>query len=108
MTEQAAPFFLIVADLDREFFCVEGPMTDNRPWRDAAKNARNNQRRIECGPTGPDRDALAAEYGPMDLTTPDPASLRLPARVRPKSIRMRPGSRCVEKKPGGHAVFCLP
>jgi hypothetical protein len=45
MTEQAAPFFLIVADLDREFFCVEGPMTDDRPWRDPAKNARNNQRR---------------------------------------------------------------
>ena len=62
MTEQPPPFFLIIADLDREFFCVEGPMIDDRPWRDAAKNARNNERRIECGPAGPDRDALAAEY----------------------------------------------
>jgi hypothetical protein len=62
MTEQPSPFFLIVADHDREFFCVEGPMTDDRPWKDAAMNARNNQRRIECGPTDPDRDALAAEF----------------------------------------------
>lgn len=45
MTEQLPPFFLIVADHDQGFFCVEGPMTD-RPWRDAAMNARNNQRRI--------------------------------------------------------------
>jgi hypothetical protein len=36
--------------------------TDDRPWRDAAMNARNNQRRIECGPAAPDRDALAADY----------------------------------------------
>jgi hypothetical protein len=62
VTEQPTPFFLIIADLDREFFCVEGPMTDDRLWRDAAKNARNNGRRIECGLAGPDRDALAAEY----------------------------------------------
>jgi hypothetical protein len=32
MTEQPAPFFLIVSDLDQRFFCVEGPMTDDRPW----------------------------------------------------------------------------
>jgi hypothetical protein len=32
------------------------------PWKDAALNARNHERSIECGPTGPDRDALAAEY----------------------------------------------
>jgi hypothetical protein len=25
-------------------------------------NARNNQRRIECGPAAPGRDALAADY----------------------------------------------
>jgi hypothetical protein len=36
--------------------------TDDRPWRDVAMNARNNQRRIECGPAAPDRDALAADY----------------------------------------------
>jgi hypothetical protein len=55
------PFFLIVIDHDRRFFSVEGPMTDIRPWNDAALNARNNHRSIVCGPTGPDRDALAAE-----------------------------------------------
>jgi hypothetical protein len=62
VTEQPKPFFLIVADHDQGFFYVEGPMTDDRPWRDAAMNARNNQRRIECGPAAPDRDALAANY----------------------------------------------
>ena len=29
--DPATPFFLIVADLDEEFFCVEGPMTDDGP-----------------------------------------------------------------------------
>jgi hypothetical protein len=56
------PFFLIVADHDRGFFSVEGPMIDDRPWNDAAMHARNNQRRVVCGPTGPDRDALAADF----------------------------------------------
>jgi hypothetical protein len=62
MTEQSTPFFLIVADRDQGFFSVEGPMTDDRPWKDAAVSARNNQRRIECGPADQDRDALAADY----------------------------------------------
>jgi len=61
-TARSAPFFLILVDYDREVFCVEGPMTDDRPWKDAALNARNHERRIECGPTGPDRDALALDY----------------------------------------------
>lgn len=43
-------------------FAIEGPMTDDRPWKEAARHARNRQRRIVCGPTGTDRDALAAEY----------------------------------------------
>lgn len=60
--DPAAPFFLILADHDREIFCVEGPMTDDRPWKDAALNARNQERQIECGPTGPDRGALALDY----------------------------------------------
>lgn len=34
------PFFLIVADLDAGRFCVEGPMTDDQPWRHAAERAR--------------------------------------------------------------------
>jgi hypothetical protein len=63
MTEQPAPFFLIIADHDREFFCVEGPMTDDRPWNNAARHAREQfHRRVACGPAGPDRAALAAEY----------------------------------------------
>ncbi len=56
------PFFLIVADHDRGVFAVEGPMTDERPWTEAAAHARSGQRRIDCGPSGPDRDTLAAEY----------------------------------------------
>ena len=56
------PFFLIVADHDRGFFSVEGPMTDDSPWNAAAVHARQQQRHITCGPTGPDRDALAVEY----------------------------------------------
>jgi hypothetical protein len=56
------PFYLIVADHDRGVFAVEGPMTDDKPWIEAAIYARNHQHRIVCGPTGTDRDALAAEY----------------------------------------------
>jgi hypothetical protein len=36
-------------------------MTDDRGWQ-AAAFARNQQRRVVCGPAGADRDALAAEY----------------------------------------------
>ena len=65
MTDAAPPepFFLIVADLDHLVFAVEGPMTDRAPWNQAVDEAgRRHQRRIHCGPTGADRDALAAEY----------------------------------------------
>ena len=63
MTDRTPPpFFLIIVDHDRGVFSVEGPMTDDRPWKDAATNARSHQRRIECGPTDPDRDTLAADY----------------------------------------------
>lgn len=56
-------FFLIVADHDRGFFCVEGPMTDDKAWINAARHARDNlHRHVTCGPTGPDREALAAEF----------------------------------------------
>lgn len=55
-------FFLIIADLDQGLFSVEGPMTDDQPWKQAALNARNNHRRIECGPASPDRDTLGADY----------------------------------------------
>ena len=60
--EPAQPFYLIVTDHDRGVFAVEGPMTDDRGWQAAAREARNHQRRIACGPSGADRDALAAEY----------------------------------------------
>lgn len=58
----AQPFYLIVTDHDRGVFCVEGPMTDDRPWNEAATYARNDDRRVFCGPSGADRDALVAEY----------------------------------------------
>jgi hypothetical protein len=62
-SDPTQPFYLIVTDNDRGVFSVEGPMTDDRAWNAAARFARDqHQRRITCGPTGPDRDALAAEY----------------------------------------------
>lgn len=62
-TDPTQPFFLIVADHDQGFFSIEGPMTDDRPWHSAARHVRDHhQRRVVCGPAGPDRDALAAEY----------------------------------------------
>jgi hypothetical protein len=66
MSEQPAPFFLIVADYDQGFFSVEGPMTDDRPWMKAAASvSANQQRRIACGPSGADRDALATGFRRM-------------------------------------------
>ena len=60
--EHDRPFYLIVIDEDRGAFSVEGPMTDDRPWQSAARKARNHRHRIVCGPTGEDRDGLAAEF----------------------------------------------
>ena len=57
-----APFFLIVADHRLGIFSVEGPMTDDQPWQSAARRAGEHGRSVVCGPSGPDRDALAAEY----------------------------------------------
>jgi hypothetical protein len=56
------PFYLIVTDHDRRVFAVEGPITDSRPWDEAATFARSKQRHVDCGPTGPNRDELAAGY----------------------------------------------
>jgi hypothetical protein len=62
-TDPSASFFLIVADHDQGFFCVEGPMTDDRPWKNAARHARDNlHRRVVCGPSGADRDKLATDF----------------------------------------------
>jgi hypothetical protein len=64
MSEKPAPFFfLVVADYDQGFFSVEGPMTDDRSWNNAARHARDQfGRRVVCGPAGPDRNALAIEF----------------------------------------------
>jgi hypothetical protein len=35
-------FYLIVTDHDRGVFAVEGPMTDDKHWHDAAREARNH------------------------------------------------------------------
>jgi hypothetical protein len=56
------PFYLVMIDHDRGVFTVEGPMTDDRPWIEAAAHARSHERRVACGPTGAQRDELAAEY----------------------------------------------
>ena len=56
------PFFLIVADHGTKRFCVEGPMTDDGPWKRAANRAQENDRRVRCGPKGPDRRSLSASY----------------------------------------------
>ena len=60
--EPKRPFFLVVIDEDRGVFSVEGPMTDDRPWQSAARKAREQRRRIVCGPTGADREFPAAEF----------------------------------------------
>jgi hypothetical protein len=61
-TDAPVPFFLIVADYDAGLFCIEGPMTDAAPWNRAAGRARENGRQVQCGPSGPDREALAEEF----------------------------------------------
>jgi hypothetical protein len=33
------PFYLIVTDHDRGVFAVEGPMVDDRPWKEAARGS---------------------------------------------------------------------
>lgn len=79
-TDPSASFFLIVADHDRGFFCVEGPMTNDTPWNNAARHARDNShRRIVCGPSGPDRDKLAADFQRIEkLGSVPPGSILKP------------------------------
>ena len=77
--ETTRPFFLIVIDEDRGIFSVEGPMIDDRPWQSAARKARDQQRRIVCGPTGADRELLAAEFrGTRKLAGVPPGSIVRP------------------------------
>ena len=58
----AAPFYLIVADLETRRFCVEGPMTDDGPWNRAAGRTRENGGDVRCGPKSSDRRSLSMEY----------------------------------------------
>jgi hypothetical protein len=37
-------------------------MTDDQPWQSAARRARDTERHVVCGASGPNRDALAVEY----------------------------------------------
>ncbi len=61
--EAGSSFFLIVADHDQGVFCVEGPMSDEKPWTNAARHAHDQLgRHVVAGPAGPDRDTLAAEF----------------------------------------------
>jgi hypothetical protein len=48
VTEQPTPFFLIVADHDQGFFSVEGPMTDDRPWKNAVRHAHDQLGPAHC------------------------------------------------------------
>jgi hypothetical protein len=82
MTEQPTPFFLIIADHDQGFFCVEGPKTDDRPWQHAARHARDQLgSRIVCGPAGTDRNALVAEFQRAEkLAGVPPGSIVRPRR----------------------------
>jgi|ERR1700733_9214260 len=80
--DPSGQFFLILSDYDQGFFSVEGPMTDDQPWNSAARHARDNlRRRVVCGPTGPDRDALAAEFQRAEkLAGVPPGSIVRPRR----------------------------
>jgi hypothetical protein len=76
-----APFFLVIIDHARGFFSVEGPMTDDQPWQAATHRARDRGRQVGCGPTGPDRDALATEFqGTKKLAMVPPGSIVRPNR----------------------------
>ena len=79
-TDPSASFFLIVADYDRGFFCVEGPMTNDAPWHNAARHARDHfHRRIVCGPSSPDRDKLATGFHCIEkLVSVPPGSILKP------------------------------
>ncbi len=47
------PFYLVVTNQDRGVFSVEGPMSDDRPWYDAASDPISARRRCaRCSPTG--------------------------------------------------------
>ena len=56
------------------------PMTDDALWNLAAGRAREKGRSVQCGPSGPNRDLLVAEYQQAHkLTGVPPGSI-----VRPR------------------------
>jgi hypothetical protein len=61
-TSPTEPFFLIVADHVTRRFCVEGPMTDDGPWKRAAGRVRDYDRDVRCGPASSDRRSLSIEF----------------------------------------------
>ena len=90
------PFFLIVADHDRGVFCVEGPMTDDRPWEAAARFARSNAapHRVRSGRHGsrhtrrriPPRAQNLAGVPPGSILRPMRMTDQLPAIVQPGAL----------------------
>ncbi len=64
--DPSALFFLVVADHDRGFFCIEGPMTDDQPWQDAALHARNQCSGESCA----GRPALIVTRSPPTIVLP--------------------------------------
>jgi hypothetical protein len=68
MTDQPALFFLIVADHDQGFFSVEGPMTDERPWQNAARHARDQLgRRVAARPARTETRSPPNSSAPKNL-----------------------------------------
>ena len=41
-------FFLIVIDEDRKLFTVEGPLTDDQPFKNAIEAAKHEGRTVRC------------------------------------------------------------
>ena len=63
MTHRIAdPFFLIVADTEREVFSVEGPMTDSTRWHCAVLRVQDDGQPVELSDGGSDRAQSVADY----------------------------------------------
>jgi hypothetical protein len=84
------PLFVILAYHDRGSFSVEGPMTNDRPWNAAARNARDHHRQVVCDPAGPDRAALAAEYREANKLAGAPPGIPFWRIERPAGAHGRP------------------
>jgi len=56
------PFFLIVSDLDKGVFTVEGPMNDDMPWNKAVERAQGVGRQVKCCNGGRNRDEAISSF----------------------------------------------